>query len=76
MLATTRPAGLPATVAWLAAPADVDELARGLYALLRRADDDGLDALVVVPPDPTGVGAAVVDRLTRAAASRTPERTR
>jgi len=76
LLATTPPAGLPAAVAWLAAPADVDELARQLYALLRRADDDGLDALVVVPPDPTGVGAAVVDRLTRAAATRTPERTR
>jgi len=76
LLATTRPAGLPAAVAWLAAPADVDELAHQLYALLRRADDDGLDALVVVPPDPTGVGAAVVDRLTRAAATRTAERTR
>jgi L-threonylcarbamoyladenylate synthase len=75
VLAAAPPAGLPSEVARLAAPADVDAFAHQLFSLLRRADDDGLDALVVVPPPATGVGAAVLDRLTRAAAARTPERT-
>ena len=75
LLAAVPPPGVPAGVAWVPAPADVEELARQLYALLRSADDRGLDVLVAVPPDPTGVGAAVADRLTRAAAV-TPARLR
>jgi L-threonylcarbamoyladenylate synthase len=49
-------------------PADVDEYARVLYVRLREADELGLDVLLVVPPPDTGVGAAVCDRLRRAAA--------
>ena len=77
VLAAAPPAGLPAEIEQLAAPRDVDEFAHELFSLLRRADDDGLDVLVVVPPPATGVGAAVVDRLVRAAAaSSTPGHTR
>jgi L-threonylcarbamoyladenylate synthase len=50
-------------------PRDVDDYARVLYARLREADDRGLDTLVVVPPPTDGIGAAVGDRLTRAAAT-------
>ena len=47
--------------------ADVGAYARDLYAALRRADEAGLEVLVVVPPPEAGLGAAVVDRLRRAA---------
>lgn len=50
-------------------PVDVDEYARVLYARLREADREQLDALVVVPPAGGGIGEAVIDRLRRAAAS-------
>jgi L-threonylcarbamoyladenylate synthase len=42
--------------------------ARSLYDDLRRADDSGLDALVVVVPQPAGLGHAIRDRLVKAAA--------
>ncbi|QGG96089.1 L-threonylcarbamoyladenylate synthase [Actinomarinicola tropica] len=42
--------------------------ARVLYARLREADRRGVDVLVVVPPPGDGIGAAVRDRLRRAAA--------
>jgi L-threonylcarbamoyladenylate synthase len=57
----------PGTVT-LATPHDADEYARGLYAALRRADELGLEIVVAVPPAEVGVGAAVADRLRRAAA--------
>ena len=43
--------------------------AERLYALLREADDSGADQIVAVLPPAGGVGDAVRDRLTRAAAS-------
>lgn len=49
----------------------VDDLvvaAQQLYADLRRADERGLDELVVVLPPPHGLGIAIRDRLTKAAA--------
>jgi len=49
-------------------PADVDEYARVLYARLREADSQGVDILLVVAPPQAGLGAAVGDRLRRAAA--------
>ena len=48
---------------------DAASYARGLYAALRQADEAGLDMLVVVPPLDQGIGAAVNDRLRRAAHS-------
>jgi L-threonylcarbamoyladenylate synthase len=57
----------PRTVT-LATPSDADEYARDLYAALRRADELGLEIVVAVPPAEVGIGAAVADRLRRAAA--------
>lgn len=53
----------------LAAPADAAEYARILYAALRAADAKGLPRVVVVLPPADGIGAAIRDRLTRAAAA-------
>ncbi len=57
----------PAGVVRLAAPRTSDEYARILYSALREADALGLQHVLVVAPGPGGVGAAVIDRLTRAA---------
>jgi L-threonylcarbamoyladenylate synthase len=67
-------ADLPGSVEVLDVPANIDELAHGLYALLRDADDRHLDVVLAVPPAPVGIGAAVADRLTRAAGPPAPER--
>jgi L-threonylcarbamoyladenylate synthase len=47
---------------------DLVEAARRLYADLRGADTDRLDALIVVLPPPAGIGHALRDRLLKAAA--------
>ena len=49
---------------------DPDAYARHLYEWLRRADEDGLEVLVAVPPTATGLGWAVKDRLRKAAGPR------
>jgi len=49
---------------------DVPRYARDLYAELRRADDDDVRTLIAVLPDAAGLGHAVRDRLTKAAAPR------
>lgn len=59
--------GLPFDAIELDPAGDPDHYARVLYARLREADTEQLDCLVVVPPPPEGIGAAVLDRLTRAA---------
>jgi L-threonylcarbamoyladenylate synthase len=60
--------GVPDQLVVLDPPGDEDEYARVLYARLRAADEHGLDVLLaVVPPDTDGMGAAVADRLRRAA---------
>jgi L-threonylcarbamoyladenylate synthase len=69
LLAISTPSGLPAGLEILRAPADAEEYARVLYARLREADERELDVVFVVVPPPDGIGAAVTDRLTRAAAS-------
>ena len=63
----------PAGVVRLSAPADAADYARVLYAALREADALGLGRVLAVPPPADGVGAAVLDRLRRAAATK-PER--
>jgi L-threonylcarbamoyladenylate synthase len=60
---------LPEGVDVLTAPTDAADYARVLYARLREADEHGLDTLLVVAPPADGIGAAVTDRLARAAAS-------
>jgi L-threonylcarbamoyladenylate synthase len=58
----------PSPLVVLDAPRDVEEYARVLYTRLREADALGLDVLlVVVPPVTDGLGAAVHDRVRRAA---------
>ena len=66
LLAFDVPAGAPADLVVLDAPADVDDYGRVLYARLRDADQMGLGVVLAVPPPPHGVGLAVIDRLRRA----------
>lgn len=54
-------------VVMLDPPTTVDEYAAVLYQRLREADTFGLDRLLVVAPTSEGIGAAVIDRLQRAA---------
>jgi L-threonylcarbamoyladenylate synthase len=59
------------TVGVLDAPAEAAEYARFLYARLRELDERGVDViLAVLPTDNGDLGAAVADRLRRAAAAR------
>jgi L-threonylcarbamoyladenylate synthase len=71
MLAIDQLPDAPAGLVLLDPPADVEEYAHVLYGRLRDADRLGLDVLLVVPPPPVGLGAAVADRLERAAAGTT-----
>ena len=57
----------PPGIVRLATPTTTDDYARILYSALREADALGLALVLAVPPGPAGVGAAVIDRLTRAA---------
>ncbi|MFM2438256.1 MAG: hypothetical protein RLZ55_1075 [Actinomycetota bacterium] len=64
------PTPVPTPSGWtrlIRAPDDV-EYARALYSALRAADDEGLDLVIAVPPSAGPLVAAVVDRLSRAAA--------
>jgi L-threonylcarbamoyladenylate synthase len=67
VLAAGPPVPLPPDVVVLDAPADVDGYARVVYARLREVDRRGVDVLLAVPPPDAGLGAAVGDRLRRAA---------
>ncbi len=67
VLAPRRVDGLPVGAVELDPGGGPDDFARVLYSRLREADARGLDKLVVVPPPAEGIGAAVHDRLRRAA---------
>jgi L-threonylcarbamoyladenylate synthase len=67
VLAPELPDDLVADVVVIGVPADADEYARSLYARLREADAREVDVLLAVPPPEVGIGAAVADRLRRAA---------
>ena len=54
----------------LASPATVEEFARVLYSTFRKADRDGLLALVVDPPKGEALGLAILERLNKAAQGR------
>lgn len=64
---TAVPAGVAAS---LLVPADPRGYAHALYDSLRALDDRRLDAILVVAPPEQGLGLAVADRLSRAAAPR------
>ncbi len=61
---------LPAGVGRFEVPDDATGYARLLYALLRDADAQGYDVILAAPPEASGLGHAVRDRLSRAAAPR------
>ena len=67
VLAAKLPDALDPRVVIVGSPADADEYARSLYRHLRAADDRGLDVVLAVAPAEVGIGAAVADRLRRAA---------
>jgi hypothetical protein len=67
VLTPKLPHDLPASAVVIGTPVDPDEYARSLYRLLRAADDQQLDVVLAVPPPEVGIGAAVGDRLRRAA---------
>jgi L-threonylcarbamoyladenylate synthase len=46
------------------------EAAARLFAAMRRLDALNLDLIVAEPPPPSGLGAAIIDRLRKAAAPR------
>jgi L-threonylcarbamoyladenylate synthase len=60
----------PTGVTRLAAPKNVDEFARDLYTALRKADELGLQEVVVEQPQGDGIAIAIRDRLSRAARGR------
>ena len=68
LLAPEAISPLPASVMVLGPAGAPDAYASMLYAAFRRADADGRQVIVAVPPPPEGIGVAVRDRLTRAAA--------
>ncbi len=68
VLAGAPLAGLPDGARQLEPAGEGRDFARCLYARLREADARGVDVLVAVPPSDAGIGAAVADRLRRAAA--------
>lgn len=59
----------PAGTTRLASPADSDAYAHQLYAALRKADELRFRTVIAVQPPRTGIGAAVCERLERAAAA-------
>ena len=60
----------PEGVIRLAAPQEITEYARDLYAALRKADELGLAEVVVQQPVGDGIEIAICDRLKRAARGR------
>ena len=60
----------PTGVTRLAAPKNADEFARDLYTALRKADELGLQEVVVEQPIGDGIAIAIRDRLLRASKGR------
>src|SRR5262245_6595556 len=72
-VAVLVPGGFPVSVPGiigLYVPENEGELARSLYATLRLVDELGCDVAVVTVPAGDGLGAAIADRLRRAAGTR------
>jgi L-threonylcarbamoyladenylate synthase len=68
LLAPRRIPALPDGLDALPPAGGAQAYAQCLYQRLREADRRGLDVLLAVPPPEVGIGAAVADRLRRAAA--------
>jgi L-threonylcarbamoyladenylate synthase len=76
LLTPAVPGPIDAEVVVLDAGPSAADYARRLYGRLREADALGLDVVVAVAPSPEGAGAAVLDRLRRAAHPRPADRPR
>jgi L-threonylcarbamoyladenylate synthase len=61
---------VPPSVIHLPLPADDAEMARTLYATLRQADELSCDVVLASLPEAHGLGAAIADRLRKAAGPR------
>jgi L-threonylcarbamoyladenylate synthase len=72
LLCLSRPAGADrfAVVEELSPTGDLREAAANLFAAIRRLDAAGLDGIVAVAVPDEGLGAAINDRLRRAAAKK------
>lgn len=70
LLAPDAVAGLAPQVLVLGPAGGPDDYAARLYAAFRRADAEGAQVIVAVPPPAEGIGVAVRDRLSRASAGR------
>jgi L-threonylcarbamoyladenylate synthase len=55
-------------IEYLSHAGDLHEAAANLYGAMRRLDDAGLDLIVAEPVPETGIGAAIMERLRKAAA--------
>lgn len=67
LLASHLPNNFPPDAVWLRIKCALEEQAYELYHSLRQADHIGLQVLVVVMPENSGIGQALCDRLYRAA---------
>jgi L-threonylcarbamoyladenylate synthase len=63
----------PKGVFRLATPKNINEYARVLYESLRLADSQGLKRVFIVPPDDSGIGNAIKDRIAKAAYRNTED---
>jgi L-threonylcarbamoyladenylate synthase len=70
VLSRQRPQIDDATVHWLPIPASDADWARELYARLRQIDELGCEVALATLPAEAGLGAAIADRLRRAAGPR------
>jgi L-threonylcarbamoyladenylate synthase len=61
---------LPPGVMAIVIPADAGELAHKLYSLLRQADEQHCEVVLTTLPAEDGIGAAIADRLRKAAGQR------
>lgn len=66
------PKGYEADIVYDAGP-DLNSYAARLFYLLRRADEDGVDFLIARLPESEGIGAALRNRLLKAAGGRTDD---
>ncbi len=64
---------LPAETDLIFLGTDAASQAHELYAALRKVDDLGCDIALISPPAPLGLGAALLDRLQKAAGTRVPK---
>jgi L-threonylcarbamoyladenylate synthase len=60
----------PEGVTRLASPENDEQFARDLYAALRKADEIGLNSLVIEQPKGDGIAVAIRDRVIRASRGR------